>query len=109
MAEARKHDVEQIVRDLGADWGRAIQDQIVEAGAAHARVLLESGKYNRAENSIEVTIPVWLKLSFPLRDGQVVAGDAGVSCSCTLKPGVCICVGPGAGSCDCDVAMLPSE
>jgi hypothetical protein len=104
MADAKKHEVRRIVRDLGPDWGRALQDQIVEAAAAHARARLASKEFNPAENSIEVRVPVWVTMSFPVRDGDIIAGDGGVRCHCAeTQPGVCVCTGPGAGSCDCPV------
>jgi hypothetical protein len=48
-----------------------------------------TGKFNPAENSIQVRIPVRMTMTFPVRDGDVVAGDGGVDCNRTLtQPGV---------------------
>jgi hypothetical protein len=111
MAEAKKHDVERVVQDLGADWGKALQDQIVQAGTAQASAQLKGGKYNPTDNHIEVTVPVWVKLRFPVIGDRLRMGAGGepehqVQCACTYTMyseggGVCICKGPGAGDCDC--------
>lgn len=97
-----KYKTERIVRDLGADWGRSIQDQIMEAAAAHAQTGLQRMKDAATRNSISVRLPTWITMTFPVRDGQVVMGDGGVSCNCIgTQPGVCRCTGPGASACDC--------
>jgi hypothetical protein len=95
MANSGERRVERIVRDLGANWGRAIQDQIVEAAVARGRARLASQKLNPADSTIQVRVPVWITMTFPVRDGEIMAADGGVACSCTEpQEGVCLCVGP---------------
>ena len=102
MAEAKKREVLRVVQDLGPDWGRALQDQIMESAAVHARVRLANKELTPIGDSVRVRVPVWVTVSFPVRDGDILRDDGGVSCHCTVtQPGVCVCSGPGAGSCDC--------
>jgi hypothetical protein len=115
MAEAYRQDIERKVRPYGIDWSQDIKDQIVEAGLARAEARLRAGKYRAEENFVEVTVPISIKIRFPINsDLKTLAADAGVQCSCTWKPypeggGVCICLGPGAGdpNCDCPAQTLP--
>jgi len=105
-----KYKTERIVRDLGTDWGRCLQDRITEAAAAHAQAGLPRMKDAATRKSISVRLPVWVTMTFPVRDGQVGAGDGAVDCDCVVtQPGVCRCTGPGAAACDCSdggIAMM---
>ena len=77
MTNTETYKTERIVRDLGSDWGRSIQDQITEAAAAYAQAGLERMKDAATRNSISVRLPMWVTMIFPIRDGQVVRGDGG--------------------------------
>jgi len=102
MPDAENYKTERIVRDLGPDWGQSIQKQITEAAAAQAQAGLERIKDAAAFNSISVRLPMWVTMTFPVRDGQVLRDDGGVSCHCRVtQPGVCVCTGPGADRCSC--------
>lgn len=104
-----KYKTERIVRDLGKDWGRSLQDRITEAAAAHAQAGLPRMKDAATRKSISVRLPVWVTMTFPVHDGHVGAGDGAVDCDCVVtQPGVCRCTGPGAAGCDCGggIAMM---
>jgi hypothetical protein len=102
MPDTEKHKTERVVLDLGPDWGRFIQDQVTEAAVAHAQVGLARMKDAATRDSISVRVPMWVTMSFPIRNGQLVREDGGVKCHCTVtQPGVCRCTGPGADQCDC--------
>ena len=102
MTDIDKYRTERIVQDLGPEWGRSLQDQITAEAAAYAQAGLERLKDAATRTSISVRLPMWVTVTFPVRDGQVVRGDGGVTCNCReTQPGVCVCTGPGAGSCNC--------
>ena len=102
MPAAEKHKTESDLRDLGSDWGRYIQEEITKAAAAHAQAGLERMKDAAAGDSISVRVPMWVTMTFPIRNGQLLRADGGLDCYCRVtQPGVCVCTGRDAASCDC--------
>jgi hypothetical protein len=102
----RKH--KRIVKSLGKNWGRVIQEMAIKDGAKLARAYLKAGKY-ADKDEIEIKIPMWLHLIFPRKGKGVAEGASTLDCNCTLTSwpdgsSLCKCVGPGAGGCDCGVA-----
>ncbi|MCX5495347.1 hypothetical protein OSH11_11565 [Kaistia dalseonensis] len=98
------------VKEWGLDWGQSIEEQVVEAGLARAKLAILAGEYDREHGHIDVSVPITVKLRFALMGDEVVLAPEGAAalCSCVWHPysgggGACVCTGPGAGdpSCDC--------
>src|SRR5262245_35901293 len=68
MPVTEKYKTERIVRDLGPDWGRSIQDRITEEAAAYAQAELARMKDAATRDSISVRLPMWVTMRFPVRD-----------------------------------------
>lgn len=113
MAVERKHETVRHAQPWAPDWRISIQIRIMEGGLAAAQAKLEAGDFDAANQYVEVSVPLRLKIRIPIDANQkLMWNDAGVRCACSWSQlGVCVCTGPGAGdpSCDClPETLLPA-
>jgi hypothetical protein len=103
MAPATK--TKRIKKNLGKNWGKAIQDLTTKEAAKVARAVLKAGKYT-GDGTVEVKNVVSLQLIFARKGSRIDGGGATVRAVCTSHSypdggSVCICTGPGFDTCDC--------
>ncbi|MDP9811812.1 hypothetical protein J2W42_004680 [Rhizobium tibeticum] len=111
MAVERKHEIVRHAQPWAPDWQTSIQAQIMEGGLAAAQAKLDTGDFDPANEYVEVSVPLRVKIQIPVdANRKLIWSDAGVQCGCIWsQPGVCKCTGPGAGdpTCNCVPETLP--
>ena len=111
MAQAKSRITKRVLntKSLGKSWGKILQNMVTKEAATQARALLRKKQSAKAEEAVEVRIPVVLHLTFARR-GTGIGADQ-IQCACIFKQdpngsSVCICTGPGAAECDCGMIVV---